>query len=316
MNEKISVIIPTKNRAQDVIKCLKSISIQTMLPDEIIIVDSSDTKNLKSLLDPFENFSIKYIHDIEASLTRAENIGIENSIGDIIIILDDDVILDKNHIKEIMRVFNNYPAEKIGGVTGNVVSNQPKNLIKKIFSFGGQIFATMFFLLRYGNGKFQLSGMPTTIRNTDKITECEFLFGSDMAFRKEVISEFKFDENFHGYSWGEDDDIAYRVSRKYQNFYTPFAKFVHTGSPSARSNKYAEMKMGIENHYYLFRKNLPQDFKHKFAFWWSVVGLFVRETIMGVMKRDGSGVRGLVSGFVNIIKRKQQGRGQLCQCIL
>jgi len=55
------------------------------------------------------------------------------------------------------------------------------------------------------------------------------------------------------------------------------------------------------NHYYLFKKNLPQDFKHKFAFWLSVVGLFVRETIMGVMKRDSSGVSGLVSGMKAVI---------------
>jgi glycosyltransferase involved in cell wall biosynthesis len=257
MNEKISVILPTKNRTQDVIKCLESISIQTMLPDEVVIVDSSETEELKSKLDSFDNLNIKYIHDIKASLTRAENIGVENSIGDIIIILDDDVILEKNHIEEIIRVFNNYPAEKIGGVTGNPISNQPKSFIKKFFSFGMHVFATIFFITRYGNGKFQLSGMATTIQSADKITECEFLFGCDMAFRKEVISEFKFDESFHGYSWGEDDDIAYRVSRKYQNFYTPFAKFVHTGSPSARSNKYAGIKMGIENHYYLFRKNIP-----------------------------------------------------------
>ena len=306
MNEKISVIIPTKNRTQDVIRCLNSIKIQTMLPDEVVIVDSSDTEELKSKLNIFNDLSIKYIHDIEASLTRAENIGIEDSIGDIIIILDDDVILEKNHIEEIIRVFDIYPAEKIGGVTGNVMSNQPKSLIKRFFSFGMHVFATMFFLLRYGNGKFQLSGMPTTIRNADKITECEFLFGCDMAFRKDVIAEFKFDENFHGYSWGEDDDIAYRVSRKYQNLYTPFAKFVHANSPSMGGNKYAEMKMGIENHYYLFRKNLPQNLKHKFAFWWSVVGLFVNEAIMGGMKRDSRGVRGLASGMKEILKRGQR----------
>jgi glycosyltransferase involved in cell wall biosynthesis len=309
MNEKISVIIPTKNRMQDVIRCLESISLQSMLPDEVVIVDSSDTENLKSALDLFDNLNIKYIHDIEASLTRAENIGIENSIGDIIIILDDDVILDKSHIKEFMHVFDIYPAEKIGGVTGNVMSNQPKSIIKRFLGFGMQVFATMFFITRYGNGKFQLSGMPTTIRkDVDKITECEFLYGYNMAFRRDVISEFKFDENFHGYSWGEDDDIAYRVSRKYQDFYTPFAKIVHTGSPSMRGNKYAEMKMAIENHYYLFKKNLPQDFKHKFAFWWSVVGLFALEGMTTVVRGDSSGIRGLVSGMSSIIKRNQQGR--------
>ena len=87
MNEKISVIIPTKNRTQDVIRCLESLSIQTILPDEVVIVDSSEIEELKSVLHSFDDLNIKYIHDIEASLTRAENIGVENSIGDIIIIL-------------------------------------------------------------------------------------------------------------------------------------------------------------------------------------------------------------------------------------
>jgi hypothetical protein len=61
------------------------------------------------------------------------------------------------------------------------------------------------------------------------------------------------------------------------------------------------MRLMIMNHHYLFKKNLPQDFKHKFAFWWSVVGLSVREMIMGVMKRNSSGVRGLVSGINAVI---------------
>ena len=43
---KISIVIPTKNRFQDLIKCIESIEVQTLLPDEIVIVDSSDTAKL------------------------------------------------------------------------------------------------------------------------------------------------------------------------------------------------------------------------------------------------------------------------------
>ena len=53
--DKISVIIPTKDRTEDVIRCLKSISIQTVLPDEVVIVDSSDTEELKPALNPFDD---------------------------------------------------------------------------------------------------------------------------------------------------------------------------------------------------------------------------------------------------------------------
>jgi glycosyltransferase involved in cell wall biosynthesis len=41
---RISVVIPTKNRAQELMECIKSIIAQSLSPDEVIIVDTSDTE--------------------------------------------------------------------------------------------------------------------------------------------------------------------------------------------------------------------------------------------------------------------------------
>lgn len=302
---KISVVIPTKNRFHDIIKCIESILVQALLPDEIVIVDSSDTDELKSNLDDLLHIKItfKYIH-APLSLTQARNMGIKESTGDVIIFLDDDVILDKDYIKEIMHVFNNDLEKKVGGVTGNIINTEIKNHSFKhlIGSNIIHILATIFFLFKYSDGKFQPSGWPTFTRS-DKITKIECLSGANMAFRKEIFNEFKFDENLRGYSFMEDDDIAYKVSRKYQNIYTPFAKLIHNVSPTARDKAYARMKMMIENHYYLFKKNIPQELKHKFAFWWSVIGLFV----IAMVNRNREGLKGLINGLNNVIKK---GRGK------
>jgi len=302
---KISLIIPTKNRTQDVMRCLKSISIQTILPNEIIIVDSSNTDELKSKLNTF-TLNIRYIRS-EPGLTHQRNIGIKNSSGDIIIFLDDDVIIDKDYIKEIIYVFNHYPPEMIGGVTGEILNKErEKGLIQKFRELISKVFAILFFLLRYGNGRFQLSGFPTIIRSgsISRITNVEFLYGCNMAFRKKIINRFKFDENLLGHGWGEDDDIAYRISRKYQNIYTPFAKLMLNGSsPSTGGNNYNITKKMIEYHYYLFKKNLPRDFTHQFAFWWSVIGLFLQEFIRFI-KKPGSNngrLKGLISGIQKIL---------------
>ena len=162
---------------------------------------------------------------------------------------------------------------------------------------------------RNGKGRFQASGFPTVIKNgsAKENINIEYLCGCNMAFRKDVITEFRFDENLniHGCCFGDDDEIAYRISRKYQNIYTPFAKLVHNMSP-VRANKYAKNRLMIMNHHYLFKRNLPQDFKHKFAFWWSVVGLVILETITGVMNRNSSGVRGLVSGMRVVLKSRKE----------
>ena len=309
--DSISIIIPTKDRIQDIARCLESILIQTILPDEVIIVDSSDTEELKSTFNSFDNLNIGYVHievdkKFKGSQQIAMNVGLDNSDGDILIFLDDDVILDKNYIENIVRVFENDAEGKIGGVTGEVVveENSP---IKRFLILFYQAIPLIFFLTRHGDGRFQASGFPTIIKSgsVNELTNVEFLYGCNMAFRKNVIAEFRFDENLniHGCCFGDDDDTAYRISRKYQNIYTPFAKAVHNMSP-VRANKYVKNRLMVMNHYYLFKKNLPQDFTHKFAFWWSVMGLFVKETIMGVMKRNSSGVRGLVSGARVVVRNR------------
>ena len=157
MNEKISVIIPTKNRTQDVIRCLNSIKIQTMLPDEVVIVDSSDTEELKSTLNSFDDLNIRYIHiEVDKKFKGSSNIsrnrGIDNSIGDIIILVDDDVILDGEYIKNIIHIFNNDSEKKNGGVIGEIIENTEQDkkavgFIKRFLRFGDQALTTIFFLL-------------------------------------------------------------------------------------------------------------------------------------------------------------------------
>ena len=303
---KISIVIATKNRFRDIIKCIESILIQTLLPDEIVIVDSSDTQELKSKIKELklEKTKIIYLHT-KPGLTYQRNVGIKASSGDVVIFLDDDVILDNDYTKEIMRVFNDDLEKKVGGIMGNIINNtekQSQSLIYSIKMAIYTIFATIFFFNKIGNGKFRLSGFPSYPYGVNKILNVECLPGGLTAYRREVLNELKFDENLHGYCFMEDDDYSYRVSRKYINVYTPYAKVIHNVSPIARDYQYAKMKMLIENHYYLFKKNFPQTIKHKFAFYMSICGLF----LMAIIERNKDGLKGLIDGMINIKRNKKK----------
>jgi len=301
LKPKISVIIPTKNRSSEVIDCLNSIATQKLLPNEVLVIDSSDTKILKNKLNEkkINSIEITYIN-IRSSLAEARNIGAEHSLGDIIMFLDDDVVLDADYIKQIIDVFNMIPDKKIGGVTGKV-KIRGKDKIFKYARFYN-IYAILFFLRRYGNGRFLPSGMQTYIRpNFNKIIECEYLHGCNMTFLKKVFIEFKADNNFSGYSVGEDADISYRVSKKYKNIFTPYAKLIHNKSQSARSNNHTLARMEIINAYYLFKKNFPQDFRHRFAFWWSIVGVLFLEVIRSNLDRDDARLKGTITGINRIL---------------
>ena len=75
---KISIIICTKNRMKDLINCLRSVLCQSLVPDEIIIIDSSSSKDDIGKLAEFINGIniIKYYY-FNTSLTGARNIGVE-----------------------------------------------------------------------------------------------------------------------------------------------------------------------------------------------------------------------------------------------
>ncbi len=124
-----SIIICTKNRLDDLMNCLDSLSQQTWEPKELIIVDSSDTplQNEKRFLDHFNTLcfphtELKYVHT-SPGLTRQRNIGVKQARGDILYFFDDDVVLEKEYLSSMQKIFNAKPA--YGGGMGTITNITP-----------------------------------------------------------------------------------------------------------------------------------------------------------------------------------------------
>jgi len=99
----VSVIIPTKNEEQVIHECLSLVFNQSLKPLEVIIVDGRSTD---ATLKKARQFPVKVITEEEpTSLPNARNLGIGNAKGEVILIMDADVILDKNCIKNAVKYF-------------------------------------------------------------------------------------------------------------------------------------------------------------------------------------------------------------------
>ena len=98
----ISIIIVTYNSGNDLYELLPTLIDQTYTNWEVIIVDNGDdnTKEIcKKFLDEF-----KYIKCENVGFAEGNNIGLNNSNGELILLLNPDTKLDKNAIKNL--VFN------------------------------------------------------------------------------------------------------------------------------------------------------------------------------------------------------------------
>jgi glycosyltransferase involved in cell wall biosynthesis len=126
---KISVVIPTINRPNTLIKAVERILENTVQPDEVIIVDQNqDDLTFEALRIFIEAGVITYIKERTPGASRARNIGWKKSIGDIIAFTDDDALVDFKWLESIQYSFEQQCWE-IGVLSGKVIPlYEEKNL--------------------------------------------------------------------------------------------------------------------------------------------------------------------------------------------
>ncbi len=293
MNTTIAVIICTRNRLNDLLYFFESLTKQTLLPTELIIVDSSDTAltedaafSEKFLCISKLNIKTIYIHT-KPGLTLQRNIGVSLISSELTYFFDDDVFLEPDYLEKMTQFYINNPTYfgGMGAVTN--LATKKNNIFRAIRSF---------FLLQkdYARGNFRFSGMPTHTYGTDKLKTVQVLGGCCMSFRTAIFKEFKFDENLCRYGAMEDCDFSKRVSTKYKLFFNPDARLQHFSSLVSRDKAQDASKMYIYNYSYLFFKNFFCENKLRvFGYLWSISGLFVESLIF----RDLEHFKGYVKGF-------------------
>jgi len=298
----ISVIIPTKNRLKDLLNTIRTVLIQTYLPNEIIIVDQNASSEIKdevmallnnSDISKRNNIAVKYIHDPQITgLTQARNRGIEKNESDIVLFLDDDVMLEKDFILNIVEIYRNYP--HIYGASG-IITNYQTSLIGKIY----------YILFWLGAFKDQRSIIYTNSKySTKEYVKVSKLSGGLTSYKKEVFQKFIFDENFIGYGLSEDFDFSFRVSQEYKIVIAPKARLQHIGSATGKINRENINKNTILAMHYFYKKNLKKDFYNNFCYIWWNIGCIIYGVSLVILRRRTDELIGYIKGLKELIKGK------------
>ena len=95
---KISVIIPTYNRAQLVLETIRNVQAQTLPPAEIIVVDDGSTDDSRQYLRALGS-EIILVEQVNQGPGVARNAGFEISTGDFIHFMDSDDIISLNKLE-------------------------------------------------------------------------------------------------------------------------------------------------------------------------------------------------------------------------
>ena len=225
---KVSIIIPTKDRANILKDCIESIIQKTNYDNfEIIIIDNGSREKavyeFYEKLKKFENIKILK-KDIPFNFSKLINFGVANAKGEVICLLNNDTkVVDKNWLKELV----SHAVRKEVGVVGTKLlypnnTIQHGGVIMGIFKgvdhafkgLKGDVVGYMFKLI--------------TLQNYLAVT------AACMLFRKEVFNEVGgFDENFAVNF--NDVDFCLRVYEKgYRIVFDPHTFLYHLESKTRK----------------------------------------------------------------------------------
>jgi GT2 family glycosyltransferase len=297
-------VIATRNRRDELVDAVGSIAQQTVLPEELCIVDSSEEPLARPEVERVcaeAGIRLDYVHPAPRGLTLQRNIGIEHTTGDPVFLIDDDVTLAPDVHEKVLAEYARWGPE-LGGVRGSPASApQPGRLnilYRRLFGIGGW--------WREGSGKMRSGFFVEGVSASESVRRLEYFEGWFMSYRREVFEHELFDENLAGYAFKEDIDFSYRVvKRGYVLVQTPSARIVHHKSSSDRLSAFDRQRMVLANQFYLHRKNMPQTLRYKAALWWALLGSLPLNVGRMAKARDP----GFLTGFVVGVWEQARGRG-------
>jgi GT2 family glycosyltransferase len=272
MLRSLSIIIPTKDRPNDLEATVEGVFRQSLSTTHLVIVDQSQSNESQALVtkqyaeapSPLrERLQLRYLRDpVVPGGGVARNRGMEIAEGEIWLFLDDDVTLEPNFVEELLTVYQQHP--HVTGVSGIITNYERPPRAYRLWAF-------VFVRGPFHDERQPIYWKADRLRNAAPIAVRK-LGGGLMSFRADAIRAHRFDENLTGVSDGEDVDFCAQLGPDAVLMIAPRARLAHKASPVGRTRDHWLRRFARANHY-LYHRNWARGFRNGLAFVWLNVGL-------------------------------------------
>jgi glycosyltransferase involved in cell wall biosynthesis len=238
----VTVLVPTRNRLRSLKNLLESFEL-AICPEgsevEIIIIDNASDDGTALMLSreaqKNRRFPLKVLQEKKKGKANALNLGLSTSRGNVLLIVDDDVVVGVQIFAEHVRA---YLAGSFDAVQGRILP---------------------------GRDPLGQAADPHSIREYniphidygDQMREIRGLTGTNMSFKREVFEKVGFfDSRLGPGAAGFSEDTEYSIRIRKAGFkvgYTPNAVVYHELDPNRygrRYNRMVEYRKGLSRSLY------------------------------------------------------------------
>ncbi|MCK5473113.1 MAG: glycosyltransferase family 2 protein, partial [Planctomycetes bacterium] len=191
---KVSVIIPTYNRAYIVNNAIGSVLSQSLSDLEVLVIDDGSTDNTNSVIKNVNDTRVQYYHKKNGGVSSARNFGMAKAQGQFIAFLDSDDLWPDNFIETLLAKLQTNPEYGLAYcATAELYPDGKKTEPKHIE--------------RCVSGKI-----------TKELFKNSFIWPMAVLIKSKVLKNFCFDEAL---KTSDDNDAFLRLSVKTQFVFVP-----------------------------------------------------------------------------------------------
>jgi GT2 family glycosyltransferase len=278
----LAVLIPTLNRPQDLEITVRTLLEQTVLPQELIIIDQSPSDEseqriravFEERLEQTAPIRLRYTRDSGIkSLACARNVALDQNSCEIFLFLDDDVELEPNFVEKLIEGYVIDPG--VTGISGIITNYKPGG-------FSDRMWRWLFVRGPFQDDRQRLYFRAEELRCAGRISVSRF-GGGLMSFRTDRIGNLRFDSSLRGASEGEDVDFCLHLPAGTRLEIDPRARLVHKVSAVARKDEHWIASV-VRGNSYVYYRNWRCGLRNRIAFGWLLSG-FAILAIISCVKR-------------------------------
>jgi GT2 family glycosyltransferase len=250
VTHRISIVVATKDRPDDVRRLMESLRQQTIPPFEIVIVDAS-REPVESVVTVFPELRTRYIRHLPPSAAAQRNAGIRacDPTATLIGFVDDDTTFEPEAFANMLRFWEEAGPDVLGAAFN--IRNYP--------SRGRQSLKRSRLAERLGLyspkvGNVSPSGWHTVIGEVAETQFVHWLPSTAALWRRQVFGGDLFDEFYEGANL-EDLDFSYTAGRRGRLAVVADAGFFHFPSPGGRLSTRHFGQLEVRNRLYFVRKH-------------------------------------------------------------
>ena len=258
---KLSIIIPTRNRAHLLNVALKSLMIQTYPSSEfeIIIVDNGSKDNTQKIFEGYNKKfkNMRYFYDETPGLHIGRHRGLKEAQTELLVYADDDIEAFPTWLEGIWESFQDKNVVLVGGKNLPKWENEPPYWIYEMWMNINQYGHSLGFLsiLDFGNRIIEI--------------DPRYVWGCNFSIRKNVLLEAKgfhpdgFPQEMIKYRGDGESSVSNHIRKQnYKTLYNPKASVYHFVPKDRMTLDYfckRAFNQGISDSFANTRKNLRND---------------------------------------------------------